>query len=79
MVEEIKAMQANPVLRLEYFKKIRELMALRRAQIHKGKDQEEKMKGYTLSELMIVITGIFVLCLGGALVYAAFHFISKWW
>lgn len=35
--------------------------------------------GFTLTEVMIVITGIFGLALTCALFYAAFHFISKYW
>lgn len=37
------------------------------------------MKGYTLIELMVCIAGLAAVCVGGVLVWAAFHFISKLW
>lgn len=36
-------------------------------------------KGYTVIELMAVIAVILSLAVTGGLVYAAFHFISKFW
>jgi hypothetical protein len=35
--EEIKAMQANPLLKSKYGEKVRELMKLRRQQIREGR------------------------------------------
>ena len=36
-------------------------------------------KGYTLSELMIVLVILGVLIFLGGTIYVVWHFISKWW
>lgn len=43
------------------------------------KNFNKKQQGYTLAELLFVIWGVVILCLIGAGIYAAVHFISKFW
>lgn len=38
-----------------------------------------KQKGYTLAELMAVVAIIAWLTVGGLIVYAAIHFVMKFW
>jgi prepilin-type N-terminal cleavage/methylation domain-containing protein len=38
-----------------------------------------KMRGFTLTELLFAIVVLLVLALFGGMVWAAIHFISKFW
>jgi len=36
-----------------------------------------KQKGFTIIEILVVASTIGTLCIAGALIYAAWHFVSK--
>lgn len=38
-----------------------------------------KQNGYTLVELLMVIWFLVCVCIGGALLYVLWHFVSKFW
>lgn len=39
----------------------------------------KKQQGFTLPELLIAMWVVFVVSIAGGLIYAAVHFISKFW
>jgi heme/copper-type cytochrome/quinol oxidase subunit 2 len=47
--------------------------------LNKQEQHMNKQTGFTAIELMIVLAGVTTLAIGVFLLYAAFHFLAKFW